>query len=802
MQLFTEQFAEEKKVMNNNKSLLDKIRIGLEFEFIVDPNKFKSFNHLGQIDISSKTDVRKNLVLHFNHEFQDYLSNGFSVVDQWKYHSTTDPTQFRFEIDSSVKPDIFNKDGYDFGVELVTPALTYSQQLEITDRILKYMEDVGGYTNSTCGLHINLSNIDHRDVNFWVLFSFYDEQFYQVNFRKIKFNQVNKYQMNMFTDQVSNSMKNLLQITKTWGVDKSLRPRKLIIQDNLQKMITELISNINNEILYKSINKYTSAHTKIFTDNTDNRTNLQKIPGIEFRLLGNEYTNLKYTMKQIYYLQSQYQISCYLPEDQMKVQKDKYNKLVMKTINRMNEIDMVSTIKDKNYYFIITPYDISINDKNTIIDRNKIKNIEEPEKKLPSVIKIKKENTIHYIYLRNDLSLKSIETENILDNSKYEIIYNPETFSVDGIVNYDISKGIYTKIFFYGDRKTINVKETFSMSHGSIIKSERFTPKGELSSKSETIYDKEKNYLYYLITDTKNFEINQNLVTTEFFNKIEEILLLNMSNELFPLITTIPIIYTYKKILMQSVKFALNHGLGIKITPEGIEYNYESSSYNTFVAIRFINLFEFVKLIIKKDDYFYHYYLFKDSDTNVYYLLNEIESILDGTENFESLTHSFNNISMFLEYSPDKYVKEDFKLLLSSLHVPEGEYVGPIFVYSNPQFVYDIYRVSDYTKIILLPPRTFIHIKLDELNFDDIVNKNLEELLQPLMDKGITIYEQFLSPFSRSYMISKIFYQTRELREIIVRSQYEMSKYEVIVDVNFSKDGKYNIKKKVEKRDQ
>jgi hypothetical protein len=73
----------------------------------------------------------------------------------------------------------------------------------------------------------------------------------------------------------------------------------------------------------------------------------------------------------------------------------------------------------------------------------------------------------------------------------------------------------------------------------------------------------------------------------------------------------------------------------------------------------------------------------------------------------------------------------------------------------------------------------------------------VKELVQPLMSKGSTIYEQFLSPFSRSYMISKIFYQTGELRKIIVRSEYEMNKYEVIVDINFSRDGKYNIKKKV-----
>lgn len=805
MQLFTEQFAKEKEVMNNNKSLLDKVRIGIEFEFLVNPNNFKSFDHLNQIDTQSIANVRKNLIIHFKHEFQDYLSQGFSVVDKWKYHSTMDPTQFRFETDRSITPD--EKDKYDFGVELVTPALTYSQQIEITSRILKYMNDVGGYTNSSCGLHINLSNIDNRKPNFWVLFSFYDEQFYQVNFRKIKFNQENQYQMNMFTKQISKSMKTLLQNNRTWGIDKSLHPRKIIIQDNLQKIVDGIILNINEDILYQSLNKYTSAHLKNFVTNDDKQPNQQRIPGIEFRLLGNEYTNLKHTIKQIYYLQSQYQISCYLPKDQVNVQKDKYNKLVMKTINRMNEIDMVSTIKDKNYYFIITPlydnnqpYSFSINDKNAIVYNNKIQNPEMPEKKLPTIIRIKKENTIHYVHLKNDLSLHSIETENTLDNSKYEIIYNPEIFSIDGIVNYDFENKIYTKIFFYDLQKKIRIKETFSIPHNSIIKSEHFDIDGNLTSISETIYDKNKNYLYYLITDINNFEIRQNLITTELFNKSVEILspdINSKSRELFYLINGIPVIYNYRNFHVQAIKFALDHNLGIKITPEEIEYNYESSSYDTFITIRFLYMQDFILFIVKKDYYFYRYIIYKDPDINVYYILDEIEFSLENSELRDLLTKSYGSISKFLSYNPNKYIVEDFKLLQSNPKLLDGEYIGTIFVYSNPQFIYDSYRVSDYTKAIIFPPRTDSHIKLDDLNFDNIIDKNVKELVQPLMSKGSTIYEQFLSPFSRSYMISKIFYQTGELRKIIVRSEYEMNKYEVIVDINFSRDGKYNIKKKV-----
>jgi hypothetical protein len=107
----------------------------------------------------------------------------------------------------------------------------------------------------------------------------------------------------------------------------------------------------------------------------------------------------------------------------------------------------------------------------------------------------------------------------------------------------------------------------------------------------------------------------------------------------------------------------LDHNLGIKITPEEIEYNYESSSYDTFITIRFLYMQDFILFIVKKDYYFYRYIIYKDPDINVYYILDEIEFSLENSELRDLLTKSYGSISKFLSYNPNKYIVEDFKLL-------------------------------------------------------------------------------------------------------------------------------------------
>jgi len=109
--------------MGNNKSLLNKINIGLEFEFMVDPTKFKVEKYLPEISSSIKNN-REIIVKYFKEQFSDYLTNNFKLKSEWKYHSTDDPTYFRFETDASLKRE--EEDRIDkFGVELVTPVLTF-----------------------------------------------------------------------------------------------------------------------------------------------------------------------------------------------------------------------------------------------------------------------------------------------------------------------------------------------------------------------------------------------------------------------------------------------------------------------------------------------------------------------------------------------------------------------------------------------------------------------------------------------------------------------------------------------------
>ncbi len=51
--------------------------------------------------------------------------------------------------------------GREYSVELVSPILTYREEIETLQEIVRKLRKAGGFTNTSCGIHIHLDGADH-----------------------------------------------------------------------------------------------------------------------------------------------------------------------------------------------------------------------------------------------------------------------------------------------------------------------------------------------------------------------------------------------------------------------------------------------------------------------------------------------------------------------------------------------------------------------------------------------------------------------------------------------------------------
>lgn len=97
-------------------------------------------------------------------DFRDVVSSNVKV--NTSYHgSKKDGVSYYIEPDSSVDdPD----DEGDAGLEFVSPPLPLSKMLQDMKNIIEWANDYGCYTNTACGLHMNVSieDVDHSQLDY------------------------------------------------------------------------------------------------------------------------------------------------------------------------------------------------------------------------------------------------------------------------------------------------------------------------------------------------------------------------------------------------------------------------------------------------------------------------------------------------------------------------------------------------------------------------------------------------------------------------------------------------------------
>ena len=88
--------------------------------------------------------------------------------DYYQSHYATDSQgrQWRFMSDASISCQ--RKDGRrivsagsDYSVELVSPILTYHEDIKTVQELVRRLRKAGGITNDSCGIHVHLDGVDH-----------------------------------------------------------------------------------------------------------------------------------------------------------------------------------------------------------------------------------------------------------------------------------------------------------------------------------------------------------------------------------------------------------------------------------------------------------------------------------------------------------------------------------------------------------------------------------------------------------------------------------------------------------------
>ena len=774
--------------MGNNKSLLNKINIGLEFEFILDPAKFKVEKYLPEISSSIKNN-RDIIVKYFKEQFSDYLANNFKLKSEWKYHSTDDPTYFRFETDASLKWEEDEKTNK-FGIELVTPVLTFQQQIDVTTRILKFINDIGGYVNSSCGFHINLSNVDNLSANYPLLFSFYDESFYQVNFRKLKVNDTNKYQFPMFTQQLVLTMNEILKNINMWGIERdTINPVKLFYAPTISAISKNILDLLDNNLVFLSKSKYASAHQKVFTKNEEEQDKI-KIPGLEFRIVGNEYSDTKKLIKQIYYISSQYQISCYKPEEQKKLSTEKYTKILTRVIKNSEKIKIIDSLKDKNYLIIFDPADNKNNTPNWYINDKNVK-IEETtivsHTKIPKLIKIKNDNTNYYIYLSDRLLLDIISYVNSEFNFSVDKYYDDKTLTMIKQVTTKYKEDIYDEVLL-DIKGNIISQGTYEYTTHRVLFKKSYTRNPDSPDIIKRIKDKDGNDVLLTMEYNNYGSIESERFTPELYRKVKDLL---FNDKDFNKLIYTGQLWESKDIVLQLFEYFQRKNLSLV-------YDTNKSSLNTYPTDKTPLLIDFygdsiiVKTYINKN-YSKEYVIKIKEDWDAEYYIYQIMAFIKKDSYFTiNIFENYDNINRAMNEDP---------MMSKDIENIKNIYNGiPVTVYRYPEYP-SIWSTSQQESNIIPTTKVYsnIHKKLgasfkqSEIGYiiENIFNSIHTGNIKNITDSETLLYNRFISPFNKDYMISHIFYPNGKLKRIVVRKQHGNSPFEIILDKN--EQGKYKI---------
>lgn len=98
-----------------------------------------------------------------------YFSGNTSTTnDYYRSSYATDPSgrKWRFMSDASIRCQRKSgrqivSAGNDYSVELVSPILTYREDINTVQELVRRLRKAGGFTNDTCGIHVHLNGEDH-----------------------------------------------------------------------------------------------------------------------------------------------------------------------------------------------------------------------------------------------------------------------------------------------------------------------------------------------------------------------------------------------------------------------------------------------------------------------------------------------------------------------------------------------------------------------------------------------------------------------------------------------------------------
>lgn len=96
---------------------------------------------------------------------QGTYSEGGTYYDTKKV-TTSDGRVWKVMYDGSINCQMKERGrtvsaGKEYSVELVSPILTYQEDIETLQELVRQLRHAGAFTNSTCGIHIHLDGADH-----------------------------------------------------------------------------------------------------------------------------------------------------------------------------------------------------------------------------------------------------------------------------------------------------------------------------------------------------------------------------------------------------------------------------------------------------------------------------------------------------------------------------------------------------------------------------------------------------------------------------------------------------------------
>ena len=290
------------------------------FNFIKE-NKQIFQNLLYTTNIESRRDIRellyffppkvqKKIIGKFNlyKELQTKFKNkyGYKTLYSTSYNGTERGNNWMDKV--RFEPD-FSIEGKGTPIEIITPPLPYDEQLLCLTRVLEFMKENNIVVNSTCGCHVNISvdGFSQSDIDYNILFYLYRDENFRIKFRG-KPDEVG-YKYSIDQQEQLFDKKRIKNIWKR--IRKIPRNNKQLIQ-KINKFYYEINSSMYDISLYT---KYNCVHNhKSY---------------LEFRTIGNNYTNIKVLKRYIEIMAKQYLFSLLKPQFLVSKQKQRSFKYII-----------------------------------------------------------------------------------------------------------------------------------------------------------------------------------------------------------------------------------------------------------------------------------------------------------------------------------------------------------------------------------------------------------------------------------------------------------------------------------------